>query len=552
MICTQLNSTAWNILEGEIIYELRRDEFCLLQACQDMNFKFEAFTIDTDQLELMNGDDVIPLQPQAFSLLVFLIENRDRVVSKDEIFENVWQGRTVGDGTLNARVNALRRALEDDGVKQSMIKTYPRQGFRFVGKMTHSQTPSNTNTPPIQQSEPERVNISSPAEKASLAVLPFVNISGDQEQVYFADGLTEDLITDLSKIRELFVIARNSSFSYRNSPKMVTEIGTELGVAHVLEGSIRKAGNRVRINAQLVDADSGGHVWADRYDGDVQEIFDVQDEIASKIVNALQINLTGRTENYRQTRSVEAYELSLRGRAKFFMFSPETNMESIQLFDQAIAIDPNFSDAWAGQVFPYQSGWSFAWPGYDDGLTIAGNKAKRAVELAPNSSLAHARLGWVNTFLRKPEEAISSFERSISLDPNNADTYVWFSESLNYAGYPERALEAGKKSLLFDPVAPPNVLHHIAHAYFLAGDLKNAAVYDARAIRMAPSFPPARIVMAAILAESGKIDEAKEQISDLLEIDPGYNFKRYDERYPYYNDEHRNRMAKALKAAGLE
>lgn len=517
-----------------------------------MNFQFGAFIVDTDRLELMHGEDVIALQPQAFSLLIFLIENRDRVVSKDEIFDNVWQGRIVGDGTLNARVNALRRALGDDGARQTMIKTYPRQGFRFVGIMTQGQTSSNFNTPIAQRSEPEHRGMAAPVEKTSLAVLPFVNISGDQEQMYFADGLTEDLITDLSKIGELFVIARNSSFSYRNSPKKVTEIGAELSVAHVLEGSIRKAGNRVRINAQLIDAETGGHVWAERYDGDVQEIFDVQDEITNKIVNALQVNLTGKVTNYRQTRSVEAYELSLRGRAKFFMFSPETNMESIQLFDQAVAIDPNFSDAWAGQVFPYQSGWSFAWPGYDDGLIIAEKKAKRAVELDPESSLAHARLGWVNTFLRKPEEAISSYERSISLDPNNADTHVWFSESLNYAGQPERALEAGEKSLRFDPVAPPNALHHIAHAYFLSGDLEKAAEYDARAIRMAPSFPPARIVMAAILAESSKIDEAKEQISDLLEIDPGYNFERYDERYPYYNDEHRNRMAKALKAAGLE
>lgn len=520
-----------------------------------MNIQFASFNIDTDRIELTNAGVAIPLQPQAFSLLVFLIENHDRVVSKDEIFDKVWQGRIVGDGTLNARVNALRRALGDDGATQSMIKTFPRQGFRFVGEimsddgLAKSAKINSVDGEPIENKTTTLVRQSS---LASLAVLPFVNISGDQEQAYFADGLTEDLITDLSKIDGLFVIARNSSFSYRNSPKTVSEIGAELGVAHVLEGSVRRAGNRVRINAQVVDTKTGGHVWADRYDGDIQDIFDVQDEIASKIVNALHVNLTGKSTATRPTNSIEAYELSLKGRAKFFMFSPETNAECIELFDQAIAIDPNFADAWAGQVFPYQSGWSFAWEGYDDGLITAERKAEKAVELAPLSSMAHARLGWVRTFLRQPEEAITSFERSISLDPDNADTLVWFSEALNFAGQPERGVEAGEKSLRFDPVAPPNVLHHIGHAHFLLGDLEKATEFDTRAIRMAPSFPPARIVLAAILVESGKIDDAKQQIADLLDIDPGYNFKRYDERYPYYSDEHRNRMTSALKAAGLE
>ncbi len=240
------------------------------------------------------------------------------------------------------------------------------------------------------------------------------------------------------------------------------------------------------------------------------------------------------------------------GRAKFFMFSPETNRECIELFDRAIAIDPAFSDAWAGLVFPYQSGWSFAWPGYDDGLKIAAEKAKRAVELAPTSSLAHARYGWVQTFLREPAKAIESFERAVTIDPNNADTYVWFSEALNYAGQPERAVEAGETALRYDPVAPPNVIHHIGHAYFLMGNLQKAEEFDRRAIRMAPSFPPARIVMSAILAEAGRLDEAQQQIGDLLAIDSSYDFKRYDERYPYYNNHHRQRMAKALKLAGLK
>jgi len=470
-----------------------------------------------------------------------LIENHERVVSKDEIIDKVWEGRIVSDATLNTRINALRRALGDSGESQSVIKTFARRGFRFVAKLDGEDE---------EAISPQSSGISQ--DTPSIAVLPFVNISGDQEQVYFADGLTEDLITDLSKIRDLFVIARNSSFSFRNSPKNVSEIGQELDVAYVLEGSVRKAGNRIRINAQLIDTKTGGHVWADRYDGEIQDIFEVQDEITKKIIAALEVNLVDFSRSGRGTNSAEAYELSLKGRAKFFMFSPEANAESIQLLDQAIAIDPAFSNAWAEQVFPYQSGWSFAWPDYDDGLVIAESKAVRAVELAPDSSLAHSRLGWVQTFLKMPSLAIESFEQAIELDPNNADTHTWFCDALNFAGQPERALEVGQKSLYFDPVAPPNCLHHIAHAYFLIGDLKKAAEYDRTAIRMVPSFPPARIVMSAILVESGKVEEAKQQIADLLAIDPGYSFKRYDERYPYYSKEHRSRMKKALTTAGLE
>ncbi len=342
-----------------------------------MIFQFGPYKIDVERRELTRGGEEIPLQPQAFSLLVYLVENNGRVVSKDEIFDQVWQGKIVGDGTLNSRINALRRALGDDGSSQSVIKTLPRQGFRFVGQLT-SQRPTAS---PTNASETS-------ASDASIAVLPFVNISADQAQVYFADGLTEDLITDLSKNRDLFVIARNSSFSYRNSPKSVAENGQELGVANVLEGSVRKAGSRIRINAQLVSTKTGGHVWAERYDGDVEDIFAVQDEIAGKIISALNLSIATRPSASRSTHSVEAYELSLKGRAKFFMFSPETNKECIALLDQALAIDPEFANAWAEQVFPYQSGWSFAWTGYDDGLRIAEQKAKRAVELAPDSSLA--------------------------------------------------------------------------------------------------------------------------------------------------------------------
>lgn len=284
-----------------------------------MKYAFGPYEIDTEAMELTGDGQVIAVQPQVFALLVFLIENRDRVVTKDEIIGAVWDGRIVSDGTLNARINALRTALGDSGTRQGVIKTHPRQGFRFVAELNSGAEDTGR-----------------AADRRTIAVLPFVNISGDPEQIYFADGLTEDLITDLSKIPDLFVIARNSSFAFRDSPKNLTDIGRELGVAHILEGSVRRAGERIRINAQLIDTATGGHIWADRFDGTIADIFDVQDEITDKIISALKVSLAAAPGIGRQTNSIEAYELSLRGRAKFFMFSPETNRECINLLDLSL------------------------------------------------------------------------------------------------------------------------------------------------------------------------------------------------------------------------
>lgn len=230
-------------------------------------FRFGEFSLDPDRQELRAREDLVTLEPQVFALLTHLVRNRDRVVSKDEIFENIWRGRIVSDGTLNSRINSVRRAVGDTGSEQAIIKTFSRRGFRFVADVEEDDGMPTAD-------EAGRI-----FERPAVAVLPFENIGGDPEQEYFADGLTDDIITSLSRFRFFIVIARNSSFSYKGSNIDFRQLGQELGARYVIEGSVRKGGDRLRITAQLIEAASGNHLWAERYDGALEDVFDLQDRI---------------------------------------------------------------------------------------------------------------------------------------------------------------------------------------------------------------------------------------------------------------------------------
>lgn len=314
-----------------------------------MHLHFEKCVLDTDRRELRRGESPVPVQPQVFDLLVYLIENRDRVVTKDDLLQAVWNGRIVSESTLISRINAARRAIGDDGDQQRLIRTIARKGVRFVGEVEKRQAVASS-SPPVERSPEPLATTMTLVDRPSIAVLPFTNMSGDTEHDFFVDGITEDLITALSRVRQFFVIARNATLRYKRELPDIREIAAKLGVRYVVEGSVRRDAGRVRVSAQLLDAGTGNHVWAERFDRRLDDIFAIQDDVAREIAGQIEPEL-GRAE-YERTKaappeSLGAWELFHRGMALIAQRTPEGNAEARRLLERSLALDPGFAPAHA-------------------------------------------------------------------------------------------------------------------------------------------------------------------------------------------------------------
>ena len=282
-----------------------------------MQFVFDNHVLDTDRRELHRGSAAVAVEPQVFDLLLHLVQNRDRVVSKDDLIASVWRGRIVSDSTLASRINAARRAIGDNGDEQRLIRTVARRGIRFVGSVDARADAAAARVAPMVR-----------AERPAIAVLPFTNANGEPEQDYFADGIAEDIITELSRLRWFLVIARNSSFTYKGKPVPMKQIGEELGVGYLVEGSVRKSGERVRITAQLNEVATGKQLWAERYDRQLSDVFAIQDEITEAVVAAIEPQVYA-NESFRAQRkapeNLDAWDLVMRALSHFWRMTREDN-----------------------------------------------------------------------------------------------------------------------------------------------------------------------------------------------------------------------------------
>ena len=407
-------------------------------------------------------------------------------------------------------------------------------------------------------SEPEAARPTlAPPDKPSIAVLPFTNMSGDPEQEYFSDGISEDVITDLSKIAGLMVISRNSSFTYKGRPVDTRTVGRDLGVRSVLEGSVRRAGNRVRITAQLIDAATGGHLWAERYDRDLTDLFAVQDDVTRRIVEALKVTL-GPAEKTRiadsGTRNIDAYDCFLRGRE--FLLGETKNRDkfeqSIRFFMRALELDPNYSRAYAGlgwaYVYDYQNRWS---DNSNISLVLAKRNANQAIKADPNEPLGRIVASLVATFEKDFTVAKSEADIALSLNPNSSEALACLGNISTFSGRPSEAVPLIERAMRLDPVYSQQYLHLLGVANLLAGKYENAAVLLRQRILLVPRTDFTRAVLASALGHLGDVDEARRVWRELKEINPQYSFAEHFARQPFKNEEDVQRIAEGLAKAGL-
>src|ERR1700709_1717436 len=344
-------------------------------------FSFDNHTLDTSRRELRRGSELVATQPQVFDLLVHLLKHRDQVVSKDDLIALVWGGRIVSDSTLDSRINAARNAVGDNGKEQKLIRTFPRKGLRFVGAVNRHSDGGPPATA-LQEGAAQPQPALALPDRPAIAVLPFDNMSDDQEQEYFSDGISEDIITALSKLRWFFVIARNSSFTYKGKPVHMKRVAAELGVRYVVEGSVRKSGDRVRITAQLNDTATGSHLWAEHYDRDLDDVFAVQDEITDAIVAAIEPQIYA-AESFRARRkppnSLDAWELVMRALSHYWRVTGRDNVIAQELLEKAIAIDPQYGQALGVLATSHSFCAHMGWSDMATSVMIAERSAQAAV-----------------------------------------------------------------------------------------------------------------------------------------------------------------------------
>ncbi len=391
--------------------------------------------------------------------------------------------------------------------------------------------------------------------KPSIAVLPFVNMSRDPEQEYFSDGMTEDLITDLSKISGLFVIARNSVFTYKGKPVKVEEVGRDLNVQYVLEGSVRKAGNRVRISAQLIEATTKRNLWAERYDRDLEDIFALQDEVTEKIVAALSVKLTEDEQKRllrKYTDDMKAYDYYLRGLEYYYRMTEEANIQARQMLERAVDSDPEFATAYAYLGLTHWADWALWRSQEPQTLELAFELAKKAIALDDQQPEGHALLGEIYLWKKQYEQSIAEMNKAIAIDPNAFDGFARLASVFNFSGRPDEAIEFMNKAMKLNPVYPVWYPFNIGHAYFLKGQYEEAIVIMKRVIDRNPNFLPPYAFLAVSYVELKQEKEAHSVATELKRLNPNHSFVDSLKRIPYKDEAILERIFYNLRKAGVK
>jgi TolB-like protein len=516
-------------------------------------FQFEDFVLDPDRRELRRAGMLVALEPQVFDLIDYLVRNRQRVVSKNDLLDAVWNGRVVSESTLATRINAARRALNDSGDQQRLIRTIARKGLRFVGEVVGAPPPVDGS---VSSSVAGAIDDASDANRPAIAVLPFTNLSGESEQEYFSDGISEDIITALSKLRWFLVIARNSSFIYKGKAVHLKQVAEELSVRYVVEGSVRKEGGRVRITAQLNDVATGSHLWAERYDRELADVFAVQDEITENIVAAIEPKLYA-AESFRAQRkapdSMDAWDLVMRALSHYWRVTRQDNVVAQALLEKAIAIDPNYGQALGVLATSYVFTAHMGWMDMLVALPIAEHAALAAIQADTEDPWAHNALGNVYLFARRFDDSLAEFECALRLNPNFALAQGYYGLSLSYSGRWQDGDKAAGRALRLSPRDPYSAVYMgiAAYARFLGSRYEEAMRLAREALRQRADFVGAHRVLTAAAGMAGQIDVAAAALRELRRAQPNVSLAWITSYMPIKNDADLSRYLEGFRRAGL-
>jgi len=512
----------------------------------DRALTFGRYRLDP-RAGLFSGQREIKLTPKALALLAYLTERSDKVVTKDELFGAVWPETTVSDAALVTCIQELRQALKDDARHPRYIETLHRRGYRFIGK------PANA---AAQERVDGKARVLALPDKPSIAVLPFTNMSGDADQDYFADGISEDLITGLARIRWLFVIARNSSFIYKNRAVEVKEVSRELGVQYVLEGSVRRADTRLRITAQLVDATSGVHHWAEKYDRAVGDVFAVQDEITRSVAAAIEPHLLaaeGLRALSRSPADLGAWELVARAQAYVSRMSKADYETAIGILTRTVDTCSDYAPARSLLGFCLAFGAHMGWVDRTTAVPLSREHATRAIALDDRDPWGHFALGYTAMMEHRTEESLAAFRLALTLNPNSAAAHVHLSHGLTFAGYDRETIEHAEHAMRLSPFDPMTALCSggIAVAHYLAGRYAEAIESTVEAARLRPGFQGAHRLHCAALAQAGRLDEARATLARVKREQPHLSIAWIRANVPYQTPELMERFLDGMRKAGL-
>lgn len=541
--------------------------------------------MEPSTLRVLSSDQVIVrLEPKAMQVLVYLAEREGKVISRAELEEKVWEGRIVGEDALTNTISKLRRAFSDNARHPKVIETLPKTGYRLIAEVDWIDTRSGSGKPKFphgrmwiwlliilavlggaaiwwlnQQHSTLGFEVDAQGERPdgrpTVAIMPFQNLGEKPEQDYFANGITANLITDLSKISGLMVIAQGSVFSYKDSVSRTRKISQELNADYVVRGSVQRQGERVRVNAQLIEAASERALWAERYDSELSDVFKLQDQVATTLVAALRIELApGERDIFSRypTASVKAYDLFLRGLEEYGHRTPDSNRSALGHFEQALELDSKFARAAAGLALVHSrdaiDGWTTS---PNRSLDLALESAGVAAGINPATPQVHFVAGQVALFRGQHAEAIEATQRAIQYSPNYADAYALLAWTLNYAGQPNEALAALETAMRLNPIIPASYSEIRGEIFFALGNYTGALAEFERALQINPTHMRARMWLVTTLAQTDSLDEAQWQAAELTQLNPDFSLARLQYAFPFIDQSVRDKLLNGLRKAGL-